>query len=248
MKHQSRLPTALLFVGAAGLCAAAGGNFTDDDWPRGRGDRHAASDAAGPGHWVPALQGPPPAPAARQTGRIRPADLVRVQVFQVDELSSEERVDADGRILLPLLGPVAVAGLTPREAAARIAAILRKDYLQDPRVDVDLKESANQQVTVLGSVKRSGVFPLQGETSLLQAIALAQGFDPLAKQSGVLLFRADAAGRPVAYVVDAAAVQRGELRDPVLVGGDRVVVPESGGAVLLKGATDTLRALLRIPF
>jgi len=248
MKHQSRRPATLALLWAASLCAAADNAFMDDHGRASASPGQGAPAAAGRGHWVPAIQGPPPAPTTSRAQRLAPRDLVRVQVYGVDELSAQERVDADGRIHLPLLGPVAVGGLSTQEAAAQIAALLRRDYLQDPRVDVAVQETAPGQVTVIGSVKRAGVFPLSADTTLLQAIALARGFDPLAKESGVLLFRADASGHTRAYVVDAGAVQQGAVPDPVLIAGDRVVVPESGGAVLLKGATETLRALLRIPF
>lgn len=245
--RQPRRLTALLLLGAAGLCVAgpgvtAGNAFLDEP---GRPDPRQGPAAAPSSQWVRAVQGPPP---ARRADRIGAQDLLRVRVFQADELSTEARVDGTGQIALPLLGAVPVAGLTPAEAAALIAARLRKDYMRDPRVEVAVVDPAPREITVLGAVRRSGVYRLQDETTLLGAIALAQGFDPLAKESGVILFRKDPSGRPVAYVVDAGAVQRGQSADPTLQGGDRVVVPRSGGAVLLKGAADTLRALLRVPY
>lgn len=235
------LPIALTLalVGPTLVRAAAPDLFLDDRWRQDAGV--PATDA------IPAVIGPPPIPDARQASRIGPNDRVRVQVFQVDELTSEERVDADGHIVLPLIGPVQIGGLTPHEAEGRIAALLGKDYLQDPQVDVVIKEAANQKVTVLGYVKQPGVFPISGQTTLLEAIALAQGFDPLAREGAVILFRAGGTGHPIAYLIDAGAVQRGTLRDPVLLGEDRLVVPRSGGAALVKGVADTLRGLLRLP-
>jgi hypothetical protein len=51
----------------------------------------------------------------------------------------------------------------------------------------------------------------------------------------------------LAYVVDLGAVKTGALRDPVVLGDDRVVVPKSGTAVFLKGVTDTLRGFVHMP-
>lgn len=245
MTHRlTRWPAALALLGTVGLCAAADNAFLDE--PAGA-DPGAGTAVGGSGSWVRAVEGPPPAPV-RRAEHLRVGDLLRVRVQQADELSTEGRVDAAGDLTLPLLGPVRVAGRTAAAAASEIADRLRQDYMRDPHVELEVLEPAPREVTVLGAVKRSGVYRLQGETTLLGAIALAQGFDPLAKESGVILFRKDAAGRPVAYVVDTAAAQRGSSADPELQGGDRVVVPRSGGAVFLKGAAETLRALLRVPF
>ena len=241
--RHTRWPAALALLGAAGLAVAAGNAFLDDPGRPGTGNAETGTDRA---QWVRAVQGPPP-PPARRAERIAPRDLVRVRVLQAEELSGEDRVDGAGCINLPLLGPVPVAGLTRAAAAAAIATRLRKDYMHDPQVDLEVLETTPQEVTVIGAVRRSGVYRVQDETTLLGAIALAQGFDPLARERGVILFRKDASGAPVAYLVDAAAAQLGQAPDPVLLGGDRVVVPRSGGAVLLKGAADTLRALLRLP-
>jgi polysaccharide export outer membrane protein len=266
------LLTVLALSGPAAPRAGSDNHFLDEPWqpaqraaPRARDNAQAApanqraapavparggrsSPAADAGQLVPAIVGLPPAPGAQQAYRIGSGDLIRIQVFQVDELSSEERVNEHGQIVMPLVGPVAVGGLTAQDAEGRIAAILGKDYLQNPQVDVYVKEAVSQQITVMGSVNKPGVFPISGQTTLLQAVALAQGFNPLAKESEVILFRKDEGGRPVAYIVDLVAVQRGELTDPPLVGDDRVVVPESGTAAFVKGVTDTLRGFVRLPY
>ncbi len=196
---------------------------------------------------VPAVAGLPPDPGSSLTYRIGPSDLIRIEVFQVPELSSEERVSEDGNIMLPLVGAVTVGGLTPREAEARVAEILGRDYLQDPQVDIDVAQYANQQITVMGSVNKPGVFPITGATSLLQVIAMAEGMNALAKEDEVIVFRGDEKGGMMGYVVDVEAIQEGKLRDPILIGDDRVVVPESGTSAFIKGVADTLRGFVRIP-
>lgn len=200
------------------------------------------------GNLVPAVKGLPPDPGESGTYRISKDDLLKIEIFQVAELSSEERVNEQGEIIMPLIGPVKVGGLTPKAAEAHIAAILGKDYLQNPQVDIDVTESASQQVTVMGSVNKPGVFPISGRTTLLQGIALAEGTDKLANEEEVVLFRPDRSGNILAYVIDLEAIQRGELQDPTLIGDDRVVVPESGSAAFLKEVTDTLRGFVRLPY
>lgn len=198
---------------------------------------------------VPAVVGLPPATNPDTTYRIAPDDQIEIKVFQVDELSTKERVSEKGVIVMPLVGPIKVAGLTPDEAEKLIADTLGREYLQNPQVDIHVVDATGQKITVTGSVKKPGVFPISGQVTLLQAISLAEGPDRLANREEVIVFRPDARGRGLAYVVDLEAVQRGDLADPVLAGNDRIVVPESGTAVFLKGLTDTLRGFVHfVPY
>jgi polysaccharide export outer membrane protein len=196
---------------------------------------------------VPATVGIPPNPGNRTTYRIGPDDLLEIEVFEVEELSSEERVSEDGFIVMSLIGAVQVGGLTPREAERRIADILGKSYLQNPQVNVFVSEYASQDVTVTGTVKEPGVYPIKGRTTLLQAIAMAGGIDELANDEEVIIFRGQGTPAATAYVVNLEEIQKGSLPDPVLVADDRVVVPKSGSAVFVKGVADTLRGFVRIP-
>lgn len=196
---------------------------------------------------VPAVVGLPPNPSADQAYRIGPNDLIKINVFQVPELSSEERVDEQGNVNMPLVGEINIGSLTPQEAEARIAARLAEQYLQDPQVDVYVESSASLQITVMGNVRKPGVFPISGQTTLLQAIAMAEGLDPLAKEQEVVVFRSGGQGAISAYIVDVGAIQKGELADPILVADDRVVVPESGAEAFIKGVSDTLRGFVRLP-
>lgn len=217
--------------------------------PSTRSSVPSAAPAEADPSMVPAVVGLPPDPNPDTTYRIAPGDQLEISVFDAAELSSKERVSEVGTVMIALIGPVKVADLTPDEAEKAIANALGRDYLQDPQVDINVVSATNQQVTVAGSVKKPGVFPIAGRTTLLQAISLAEGPGPLANQEEVIIFRADATGQGQAYVVNLDAVQKGELQDPVLIGNDRVVVPESGTAVFIKGVTDALRGFVHMtPF
>src|SRR6185295_13919778 len=72
--------------------------------------------------------------------RIGPSDLLEIQVFGVDTLKRDVRVNSRGAISLPLIGTVIVGGLTGDEAEQLIAQKYEKDYLQDPQVSIFIKE------------------------------------------------------------------------------------------------------------
>ena len=147
-----------------------------------------AADVAG--LLSPAQQAPAPTEIA-QTYRLSPNDVVRVRVFQEDDLTTELRLGKDGSATFPLLGMINIGGKTVDEAAASIRDALGKDFLVNPQVTLTVVEYAKRRFTVLGQVQKPGSYELPGEESvtLLQAIAMAGGFTRLAVQSKLTITR-----------------------------------------------------------
>jgi len=231
-----RLLTVVLFVLVSQACTTSGGiPPTNSALSAGPAAIQGASRPDRKGDFVPAVVGIATDPGPATTYRIGPHDLLKIEVFQVDELSSEERVNEEGLIVMPLIGNVKVGGLMPQEAEQVIADRLGASYLQNPQVNIFVTEYASQKVTVSGRVNKPGVFPLTGQTTLMQAIALAGGVDDVAKKSEIVIFRKQQRGDVAAYVVDLEAIEEGRLADPVITANDRVVVPKSGAAVLAQG-------------
>lgn len=158
--------------------------------------------------------------------RLGPQDLIEVNVFQVADLNRSVRLNSAGQVSLPLIGSLDAGGKTVQELETEISRQLSERYLQDPQVSVFVKEFASQRVTMEGAVKSPGIYPLTGRTSLLQAIAMAQGLDPLANQQGVVVFRM-VEGKKMAAVFDLAAIRTGNAEDPRIYGDDVIVVDQS---------------------
>lgn len=204
-----------------------------------------ASSEATDGTLVPAQVGVPSGGGIIESAYlIGPGDLLQVEVFKVPDLLTKARVNSAGMVAMPLVGPVMVGGMTPEEAGQRIAAELQRDHLQNPQVGVLVLEYANLNVTVGGAVKKPGVFPMMGKTTLLQAISLAEGVTEVANPEEVIVFRSLPEQSMEAYVVDLKQVQRGDLTDPLLAANDKVMVPESGSKVFVRNVTGALRGLV----
>jgi len=159
--------------------------------------------------------------------RIGPLDLLTVSVFGVAELTQDVRVDSLGNITLPLIGSVRAGGRSANELQKDIATKLTAGYLQSPQVSVFIKEYTSQRVTVEGEVKKPGIVPLTGATSLLQVIASSEGLSDLANHRGVVVFRV-IKGQKMAAVFDIDAIRRGAVADPQVYGDDIIVVATSG--------------------
>lgn len=159
--------------------------------------------------------------------RVGPLDLLTISVFGVAELSQEVRVSSNGEISLPLVGSLQAGGKTINELQSDLAKKLSAGYLQSPQVSVFVKEYTSQRVTVEGVVKKPGIYPLTGRTTLLQVIATAEGLDELADPHGIVVFRT-IKGQKMAAVFDLVPIRHGTAEDPQIYGDDVVVVDASG--------------------
>lgn len=158
--------------------------------------------------------------------RVGPSDVLFVNVFGVSEYTGDYTVDSLGRIQMPLVGGVAVAGRTPDEVAALVTKTLGESYLRSPKVQVQIKTAASQRVTVDGSVGAPGVYPIAGKTTLVQAIALARGTNENANPRRTVIFRT-VNGQRMAAAFDLTDIRRGESPDPDVFANDIIVVDGS---------------------
>lgn len=158
---------------------------------------------------------------------IGPSDQLVIDVFGIDGMQAREiTADSAGMISFPLAGSIEAAGRTPAELAEVIAARLRDNYVRDPRVTVNLKETTAQVVTVDGQVKQPGIYPVLGQMTLMDAIASARGLDEFAKADDVVIMR-NVDGQRYAGLYNVAAIRRGNYPDPIVYANDTVIVGES---------------------
>lgn len=162
----------------------------------------------------------------QQDYKIGSNDLLDIKVFQAPELSQPVRVDPRGNISLPLIGTLRVEGLSQGQLEKQLAQKLGATYLKDQQVTVFIQEFTSQRVTVEGAVKTAGVFPIKGDMTLVQAIALSGGLDSLADPSKTVLFRKQGNSLK-AYNLDLNAIRDGKMRDPYLRNDDRIIVHRS---------------------
>lgn len=106
--------------------------------------------------------------------RIGANDLVEINVFEAPELNRTLRVSASGQVSIPLLGAIGAAGLTARQLEALLEFRLR-DYMKDPRVGVFVSSIESHPVSVVGAVKKPGVFQLRAPKGVIEMLSLAEG-------------------------------------------------------------------------
>ena len=119
---------------------------------------------------------------------IGPDDLLSVVVWKNESLSKEVRVRPDGKITLPLINDIQAAGVAPNVLRDVIAKRLEK-FIEVSGVTVMVKEINSSKVSVLGQVKKPGIYPLRGDLTVLEAIALAEGFNEFAATERMVIIR-----------------------------------------------------------
>ena len=174
--------------------------------------------------------------------KIAPMDTLSVKVFKMPDLSGDYEVDLTGQVSLPLIGNVQAADLTTAQLDQALTVKLGEKYLENPDVSVGIKSSTRRSVTVDGSVVRAGSYPVNGPTSLMQAVAAAGGTGPDANARRVAIFRT-IGGKRQAAAFDLTSIRRGESPDPPVYAGDIVIVDGSSVKALQKQILNSLPVL-----
>jgi len=123
-------------------------------------------------------------------------DVLDINVFEAPEMNRDVRVSASGQISLPLLGAVAAGGFTPRELETALEEILHQKYMKDPHVSVFVRDMQSHPVSVMGAVRKPGIFQVRGDKTLLEILSLAEGLADDAGEDVIILRRASQRNAP----------------------------------------------------
>jgi len=169
---------------------------------------------------------PDPVPTSGDNYVIGPEDVLSINVWKDPEVSGSVPVRPDGRITVPLLGDLVASGQTPSQLAAEIRGKL-KSYVLDPEVQVIVTQVKSHSFNVVGKVTKPGAYDLAKPTTVLDAVALAGGFQDFAKLNKVYVLRKMPDGSQKMFPFNYKQVIKGRQLDQniELQNGDTVVVP-----------------------
>ena len=172
---------------------------------------------------VRAGQAPPAGEGCPGEYAIGAEDVLDIVVWDNTEISRSVPVRPDGKISLPLLNEVPAAGLTPTQLRANLMAKL-VEYMPNPEVSVIVREVHSNKISVLGEVRKAGRYEITQRATVLDAVALAGGFNDWARRTKLVIMRQEGNGTkriPVNYNRIVAEEDENVLLQP----GDIVVVP-----------------------
>ncbi len=163
------------------------------------------------------------------------ADRVRIVVYQEDDLTSLTRIDARGRVNLPLIGEIAIGGMSVVEAQAVIENAYKDGrFLRNPQVTVSVEEYAPREVSIQGAIRTPGRYtlPIESTLTVVELVTKAGGLTDIGKGSAVTITRILPDGTRKVFTVDVDSVIKGRKDSKsddstlLLQPGDIVYVPE----------------------
>jgi polysaccharide export outer membrane protein len=161
------------------------------------------------------------------------ADRVRIAVYQEEDLTTLTRIDARGRVNMPLLGEIAIGGMTVVDAQTAIEKAYKEGrFLRNPQVTVSVEEYAPREVSIQGAIRNAGRYtlPIESTLTVVELVTKAGGITDIGKGSAVTVTRVLPDGTRKVFTVDVDSIIKGKKdsksEDILLQAGDNVYVPE----------------------
>lgn len=156
--------------------------------------------------------------------RLGPGDVVKISVYNNPDLATETEISSSGKISFPLIGEVAVGGMTRAQAEKAISASLSNGkFIPNAHVNLMVAQYRSQQVSVMGEVNKPGNYPINKPTSVAEVIAMAGGITP--KGSKVItIIQKDANGRAVEQEIEMKRLLPGGDAAHLRLGYDDILV------------------------
>ena len=206
---------ALLAIASVCLCGAAVAHAQE---PSARNKRPVPAAPA-----VAARAADAVVPLEDRDYKIGPEDVLDISVWKNAELSRTVPVRPDGKVSLPLVNDIQAAGLTPNRLREELTRRL-SEYVPSPEVAVIVREVHSAKVSVVGAVRSPGRYEVRSPATVLELIALAQGFTDFAARDRIVVLRQN--GTPQRITFNYRKITDGTEQDNFLVQpGDIIVVP-----------------------
>jgi len=152
-------------------------------------------------------------------------DVLNISVWNEEALQKQVIVLPDGMISFPLAGELEAQGKTVSELQTALKQNLT-EYLADPVVTVSVTSVSGNTIHILGKVTNPGIFVMNQPIDAIQALSLAGGLSPYAKENDIIVLRRSGEKQQV-LSVRYAAIKKGQdlITNIMLKSGDVIVIP-----------------------
>lgn len=172
--------------------------------------------------------------------RLGAGDEIRVDVFGVEDLSGDYRIDGMGQASLPLIGSIELSGYTLAEAEGVLETRYGEQYLRDPQINIAVTEFRSQQFTAVGAISQPRVYNTGRQITLIEALAMAGG---LTENAGTIVQLTDRVRSPDtgelgvrSLVVEVEDLTKRGFEQNVLLGESAVINVPAAGSIFVEGA------------
>ncbi len=168
--------------------------------------------------------------ASAEEYRLRTGDVLSISVWGYDDLQVQEYiVRTDGKIQYPLAGDIQVAGISPVELNKKLTLAI-SDYINNPKVTVNIVKFHTTRIYVLGEVAKPGMYEIEKQHNLLDAIGIAGSYTKQAAKKNVFIIRKDQIGKPLKANL-LKLMQQGDMTQNYALNEGDVVYLTSNGRI-----------------
>lgn len=162
--------------------------------------------------------------------KVGSGDILKIDVYNHDDLKTVVRVDETGFIIMPLIGRVKVADMTITKVSDSIAMKLADGYIVNPQVNVFIEEFRSKKVVILGYVQKPGLYELSGSISFLELISKAGGLTEESGNTATIKRKTKEKEKSDVIVIDLAAlIEKGDLnQNTQILDGDTIYISKAG--------------------
>jgi polysaccharide export outer membrane protein len=160
------------------------------------------------------VHGQASAPQPEAAELLRPGDVVQLRIWREQDLSGEFPVDQAGDVVFPKIGVQKVTEQTPESLRDRLLEQYQR-YLRNPSIEIVFL----RRVTILGAVRKPGLYTIEQSVTIADALATAGGTTPEGDPDKLEVLRG---GEKLLTKLS----QRTRIADSPIRSGDQLFVPE----------------------
>jgi polysaccharide biosynthesis/export protein len=158
-------------------------------------------------------------------------DVLRITVYDHDDLTTVARVSGDGVITFPLIGQIDVKGQTLAQISQKIASLLSDGYIINPQVNIFIQEFRSKKAFIMGEVTKPGLYVLPGQTTFLSVLSEAGGLTKEAGYKAIIKRKVNPSDRNEEIItIDLKRlIEKGDTSlDVSIMDGDSIYITKAG--------------------
>lgn len=159
---------------------------------------------------------------------VGPGDVLKITVYDHNDLQTTVRVTEDGFITMPLLGQVKVQGMKTSGVTEELTKLLSNGYIVNPQVNIFIEEFRSKKAVILGHVNKPGLVEIRGATNFLEIMSQAGGLKDGAGETATIKRVTD--GKQEVIVLNLKSlVEGGDVNQNISIhDGDTIYISEGG--------------------
>lgn len=168
---------------------------------------------------------------------IGPGDVLKITVYDHDDLKTTVRVAENGHIVMPLLGQVKVEGMKTSDVSDQLSRLLADGYIVNPQVNIFIEEFRSKKAVILGHINKPGIAELRGSATFLEIVSQAGGLKEGSGDTATIKRIQD--GKQEVIVLNIKSlVEGGNISQNILIQDGDTIYISKGGTCYVTGEVD----------